>query len=90
MTVPSIPCPFVCANGRHCTGIIRRARAYGPARWGRYPDRDHVRKYRLWCSEKDDHAGIPGSPAGKPRMGFYPDQLPDGVEDLLWQSDLLS
>ena len=50
-----ISCPFVYANGRKCEGHIYRARAYGPHRTGSYPERHSVKKYRLWCSEKDDH-----------------------------------
>ena len=85
----AIPCPFVYANGKHCTGTVRLARAYGPARGRNYVERDDVRKYRLWCSEKDDHAGSVSSSAGKDRMEFYPGQLPNGVEDQIWQNDLL-
>jgi hypothetical protein len=85
-----IPCPFVYANGRKCTGFVRRARAYGPTRGNRYVERDYVRKYRLWCTEKDNHAGILSNPASKGRMEFYPDELPPGVEDRLWADDLLT
>jgi len=49
-------CPFVYASGRKCSGHVNRAKAYGPR------DREGglrvVKKYRLWCSEKDDHAGV--------------------------------
>jgi len=87
---PPIACPFVYANGRRCTGFIRRARAYGPTdRHGRII-RHKVRKYRLWCTDKDNHAGILTSFEGKQRMEFYPDQLAPGVEDRLWDEDLLS
>jgi hypothetical protein len=37
----------------------------------------NIRKIRLWCSEKDDHAGAVSSFAAKNRMEFYPDQLMD-------------
>ena len=67
-------CPFVYANGRRCTGQIHRARAYGRNHGGGVREHD-VRKIRLWCSEKDDHAGVVPSFAGKNRMEFYPDQL---------------
>ena len=89
MTQP-IPCPFVYANGRHCTGVVRRARAYGPTGRDGVVRREKVRKYRLWCSEKDDHAGVLSSPDAKPRMEFYPDQLEPGVEDRLWADGLLT
>ncbi len=77
-----IPCPFVYSTGRKCTGTIYRARAYGDGR--------NVRKYRLWCSERDDHAGAVSSFEGKDRMEFYPDQLPQGMEEKLRDLDLLS
>jgi hypothetical protein len=52
--------------------------------------REKVHKYRLWCSEKDDHAGVLSTPVAKARMEFYPDELDPGVEDQLWTGDLLS
>ena len=76
-----IPCPFVYANGRRCKGTIYRAVAYGSRCEG------HAHKYRLHCSEKGDHAGIVSSFEGKERMEFYPDELPEGVESLLWSGD---
>lgn len=80
----SIGCPFVYANGKKCAGHIYRAVAYGPrGRDGSIP-RDRVRKYRLHCSLRDDHCGIWSSFETKDRMEFYPDQLPEGVEDRLW------
>jgi hypothetical protein len=68
-------CPFVYANGRHCSGEIYRARAYG--RHDRYGivEEHNIRKIRLWCSEKDDHSGAVSSYESKQRMEFYPDQL---------------
>ena len=90
MTPSPIPCPFVYANGRQCGGFVRRARAYGPTRRDGIIERAYVRKYRLWCTEKDDHAGILSTPTSKNRMEFYPDQLPQGVEDRLWDEGMLS
>lgn len=80
-----IPCPFVYANGRACAGHVISARAYGPrARNGwLYPEK--VRKYRLICSEKNDHAGILHTHAAKLRMEFYPDELPPDVIETLWR-----
>ena len=45
MDYPPIPCPFVYANGKRCTGHVRRAKAFGPVRkfGGRLP-REYVRK----------------------------------------------
>jgi hypothetical protein len=85
----AIPCPFIYAHGRNCAGIVRLARAYGPTHGKHYVDRADVRKYRLWCSEKDDHSGAVNSIEGKLRMEFYPDELSPGVEDQLWNNDLM-
>jgi hypothetical protein len=84
-----LPCPFVYADGRKCSGHVYRARAYGPKRGNWIVAREDVRKYRMWCSEKDDHAGAVSSLATKHRMEFYPDQLPRGVEEQLWSSPIL-
>ena len=77
----AIPCPFVYASGRKCTGSINRARAYGNG--------PNVRKYRLWCSDHDDHCGAVSSFETKGRMEFYPDQLPPGMERKLCDLNLL-
>ncbi len=79
-----IPCPFTYAKGHRCPGIIYRAVGYGPKRGRNFAAREDVRKYRLWCSEKDDHAGAVPTISGKLRMEFYPDQLAPDVEDKLW------
>jgi hypothetical protein len=86
----SIPCPFVYADGHGCLGVVYRARAYGPTRGGTHPRRKDVRKYRLWCSKCDDHAGAVPSVGAKLRMEFFPDRLGAGVEDRLWQGNLLN
>lgn len=84
-----VACPFVHADGRKCSGHLYRAKAYGPrgpdglVEWG------HVKKYRLWCSEEDDHAGVISDLNSKERMEFYPDTLPPGLEEALWRSNLL-
>lgn len=67
-------CPFVYANGRRCSGEIWQARGYGKGRYG-VVEKHNIRKIRLWCSEKGDHAGAISSLEGKNRMGFYPDEL---------------
>ena len=76
-----IPCPFVYASGKKCTGMIMQARGYGPP--------GKIKKYRLWCSEGYDHAGAVSSWQAKERMEFYPDQLPAGVEQKLWDLNLI-
>jgi len=71
-------CPFVYANGKRCEGWVTRIRAYGP--WDRKTnDVKFVRKYRLWCSAKWDHAGSRASWTAKQRMEFYPDQVSDDL-----------
>jgi hypothetical protein len=45
-----------------------------------------VRKYRVWCSEHDDHAGAVNSWSGKLRMEFYPDQLPSEMIEVFENS----
>jgi hypothetical protein len=67
-------CPFVYANGRPCTGDVYKARAYGKNKYGRVAVED-IRKIRLWCSEKEDHAGAVSSFDSKERMEFYLDEL---------------
>jgi hypothetical protein len=67
-------CPFVYADGRQCDGQVRRVRAYGKHQFGRV-ERHNIRKFRLWCSHKDDHAGAVSSSFAKERMEFYPDDL---------------
>jgi hypothetical protein len=84
MESQKIPCPFVYANGRHCSGVVYKARAHGPTRADNYVDRADLRKYRLWCSDKDDHTGAVSDSVTKDRMEFYPNDLPTNVGDLLW------
>jgi hypothetical protein len=66
----ALECPFVYANGKKCPGHVVNWRLYGGASF------ETTRKVRLWCSEKDAHAGSVRSWAGKERMEFYPDKLP--------------
>ena len=82
-------CFFTYASGCRCKGTIFRARAYDRSRRWSYPEREDVRKYRLWRSLKGDHAGAVSSIEGKGRMEFYPDQLPEALLDILWQNELL-
>ena len=70
----SMKCPFTYANGRCCSGTIQQARAYGRQTNGTVVA-DDIRKIRLWCSEKWDHAGAVSSWDAKLRMEFYPDEL---------------
>jgi hypothetical protein len=85
----TIACPFVYANGRKCAGHVQRAMAYGPRGEGGTVERDRVKKYRLWCSEKWDHAGATSGFIAKDRMEFYPDRLPPGFTDALWDKGVV-
>ena len=38
----------------------------------------------MWCSDKDDHAGTVRSWAGKERMEFYPDRIPEDLKGFVW------
>jgi hypothetical protein len=67
-------CPFVYADGHQCSGQVRQARAYGKQRLG-LVDEQNIRKIRLWCSEKNDHAGVVSDFVAKERMEYYPDDL---------------
>ena len=71
-----IPCPFIYASGKRCTGCVSDWRLYGHRKGDPL---FFAKKVRLWCSEKDDHAGAVPSWEGKERMEFYPNRLPPDV-----------
>jgi ureidoglycolate lyase len=81
-------CPFVYANGKRCPGGIHRIKAYG-VRWRGRGNQPEVRKYRVWCTEKGDHAGVLSSYEGKRRMEFYPDELSEELLDWAWEADMV-
>ncbi len=83
---PDTGCPFVYANGKRCPGEIHRIKAYGVHGRGRQRE---VRKYRVWCALKGDHAGVLSSYEAKQRMEFYPDELPDELLDWAWQTGMV-
>ena len=75
-----IPCPYVYAKGRKCTGHIDRIEAFkADLEWTQQPDgswkfsagnpRSH---YHLFCSEKGNHAGSGREDALK----FHASELP--------------
>ena len=72
MRIETLRCPFKYASGRRCSGHIHHAKAFGPKRGFEHLVQGTVHKYRLWCSEKEDHAGINRSYAAKERMGVLP------------------
>ena len=73
-------CPFVYANGRRCSGKVRDLRFYGNLRRGP----SGVKKIRMWCTEKGNHAGTVSSWIGKERMEFYPDLVPEDLQSFVW------
>src|SRR3954471_14242745 len=83
----SMRCPFVYANGKQCCGTIIRGKAFG----GTHTRCEEIppKKYRIWCSDKWDHAGAVSSWDIKERMEFYPDQMPDGMVDALESAGLM-
>ena len=86
-----IPCPFVYANGKPCTGEVVRVEAYKTdLYWSKEQEgwrfetgrpRSH---YHLFCSEKGNHAG--SMRADDSRMKFYYDQLPAALQKLMSES----
>lgn len=80
-----VPCPFIYANGKKCPGHVVRIEGYkADLEWklkeegwsfGCSSPRSH---YHLFCSEKDNHAGVRGSDSEK--MKFYYDQLPPTLQ----------
>jgi hypothetical protein len=85
----NIPCPFVYANGKVCTGHIVRVEAYkADIAWT--PDTEgrwHASinqpgsHYHLFCSEKGNHAGY--GRADDSRMKFYLSDLPPALRDAM-------
>jgi hypothetical protein len=81
----AIPCPFVYANGKRCTGHVVRVEAYkADISWGLNTETGewegpHVGQprshYHLFCSEKENHAGY--ARPDSERMKFYLNQLPE-------------
>jgi hypothetical protein len=69
MTAPEIPCPFVYAKGKRCTGYITHVEAYkADLSWS--PDKETGEwtlstgsprsHYHLFCSAKGNHASAMG------------------------------
>lgn len=88
-----VPCPFVYARGKRCTGHVVRVEAYkADLEWTLGADgtwtfstgapRSH---YHLFCSEKGNHAGTLRH--DDDRMKFYLDQLPDKLLKLMGKAE---
>jgi hypothetical protein len=82
-----IPCPYVYAKGKKCTGHVVRVAAFGADIEWRLGDdggwrfsvgrpRSH---YHVYCSEKGNHAGAVGDDALK----FYPQNLPGKLAEII-------
>ncbi|HVA80713.1 MAG TPA: hypothetical protein VNF29_07295 [Candidatus Binataceae bacterium] len=82
----AIQCPFVYSRGKRCSGHIIRVEAFkADLEWNFNADgswsfacgapRSH---YHLFCSEKDNHAGI-----REDTLKYYADTLPAGLWDKL-------
>ena len=86
----TVPCPFVYANGKRCTGHVVRVEAYKAdllwtckdGRWFlRFSEpRSH---FHLFCSEKGNHAGYPRRDSEQ--MKFYWRHLPEELREALEQ-----
>jgi hypothetical protein len=82
-----IPCPFVYANGKKCSGHVERVEAYkadltwasgADGRWALRTGQPRSH-YHLFCSEKGNHSGSFSSDDG--RMKFFWDQLPEALRN---------
>jgi len=78
-----IPCPFVYANGKKCTGHVVRVEAYkADIHWVAENGVWHFwvgqpqSHYHVFCSEKSNHAGI----GREDRLKFYFDKLPEQLQ----------
>jgi hypothetical protein len=81
-----IPCPFVYAKGRICTGHVVSVEAYhadltwtadGSGAWGfSFAPRTH---YHLFCSEKGSHGGVKREDALK----FWFSELPPAIQQIV-------
>jgi hypothetical protein len=88
-----LPCPFIYANGKRCTGTITRIEAYkAEIIWERREDRRWVfgfaprSHYHLFCSEKGNHAG--SRRTDNPQMKFHWRQLPEEVRGILMSTNV--
>jgi hypothetical protein len=71
----TMKCPFIYANGRQCDGTVSHSRAYGKRQQHGVVAEHDIKKIRLWCDQKWDHAGAVSSFEAKDRMEFHPDDL---------------
>ena len=88
-----VPCPFTYADGRRCTGHVRRVEVYHcKIFWEQRDDGSWLfdyqpgTHYHLFCSEKDNHAGI--RRGDDERMKFWPQHLPEEVAEAIDSASL--
>jgi hypothetical protein len=77
-----IPCPYVYARGRKCTGYVVKVAAFNADIEWRFNDGEWKfsagcpkSHYHVYCSEKGNHAGAIGDDALK----FYFQNLPEQI-----------
>ena len=83
-----LPCPYVYANGKKCTGHVVRVACYkAEVRWKHETERGWTfgwqprSHYHLFCSEKNDHTGPQRQDDS--RMKFHYEELPYNVRRLI-------
>lgn len=82
-----IPCPFVYARGRRCTGVVVRVEVYkADLAWDSASEGDWTFSLRprshfhVFCSIKGNHAGFRRDAEG---LKFYYDRLPDELRRIV-------
>jgi hypothetical protein len=89
-TANRIPCPFTYASDKRCDGHVVKIEAYkadlewefgddGRWRFSWGAPRSH---FHLFCSERDNHAGILGADDG--RMKFFSDELSEDLHAVIF------
>jgi hypothetical protein len=86
--IEKIPCPFVYANGKKCTGHVDRIEAYkADIMWSPNEDgtwKAHIEPrshYHVFCSAKGNHAGY--GCEDSPKLKFYYRDLPKELQAAL-------
>ena len=84
-----IPCPFVYAKGKKCTGHVVRVEAFKADIAWRLGDDDEWHfgvgqprsHYHVFCSEKDNHADIRSQDDSQ--LKFYYEHLPEQLKKIV-------
>jgi hypothetical protein len=89
---PHIPCPFVYANGRACSGHVVRFESYkADLAWSR--DAEGIwnftfrprSRFRIFCSENGNHAGFRRQDPNT--FKFWFDSLPVQIQKIIEQTN---